>query len=318
MNDKDKARLREAILKRYPWDHERAAQVRDFLEATCVGHIDEDLGDADILHKLCSDDDARYWAQLSEVLLAHELMRIGLKPIPSHEGPDLLIEHAGRKIWIEVICPMPMGLSQEWLNPVPGRAGYVPHEALLLRWTAAIKEKAEKLLGNAKTGTPGYLAKKVVGENDAYVIAVNARMLRGGAFPSIIGVSQFPYAAEAAFSIGPYAISINRDTLERTSEGYQHRPYIRKPNGADVPAQTFLDPAFARVSAIWGADVGESWVIGNAKPQAVIHNPSATNPVPVGLLPAFDEFMATEIKADGFELTRRAGILAPPEARKDS
>ena len=78
--------------------------------------------------------------------------------------------------------PMPTGLSQDWLNPVPGEGGFVPHEAILLRWTAAIKEKAEKLLGNEKTGARGYLAKKVVGEGDAYVIAVNARMLRGGVF----------------------------------------------------------------------------------------------------------------------------------------
>ena len=143
MNDKDKGRLRDAILKRYPWEHERTAQVRDFLEIICIEHIEDDLGDADALEKLCSDDDARYWAQLSEVLLAHE-------------GPDLLIEHQNGKIWIEVICPMPAG---------------------------------------------------------------------------------------AAFAIGPYAIAIDRETLEKVGGGHQHRPLIRKPNGADVPAYTFLDPA---------------------------------------------------------------------------
>lgn len=313
MNDKDKGYLRNAILKRYPWDHEKTVKIREFLEITCVAHIDADLGDADILDKLCSADDARYWAQLSEVLLAHELLRIGLKLVPSHEGPDLLVEHEGRKIWIEVICPMPTGLSDDWLNRVPGKAGHVPHEAILLRWTSAIKEKAEKLLGNAKTGEPGYLAKNVVGAKDAYVIAVNAKLLRGRGFAAITGISQFPYAAEAAFAIGPYAVSIDRETLKTVGEGHQHRPHIRKPNGANVPAYTFLDPAFAGVSAIWAADVDETWVIGNMKPQAIVHNPAAANPVPVGLLPAFNEYVATLVNADEYELRTLAGILAPPE-----
>jgi len=79
-------------------------------------------------------------------------MRIGLKPIPSHEGPDLLIEHQSGKIWIEVICPMPTGLPSDWLEQTAGKAVNHPHEAILLRWTSAIKEKAEKLLGNANTG----------------------------------------------------------------------------------------------------------------------------------------------------------------------
>jgi len=79
-------------------------------------------------------------------------MRIGLKPIPSHEGPDLLIEHQSGKIWIEVICPMPTGLPSDWFEQTAGKAVNHPHEAILLRWTSAIKEKAEKLLGNANTG----------------------------------------------------------------------------------------------------------------------------------------------------------------------
>jgi len=85
----------------------------------------------------------------------------------------------------------------------------MPHEAMLLRWTAAVKEKAEKLLGNSVSGVKGYLQKGLAGTNDIYVVAVNARLLRGPNFASVTGISQFPFAAEAVFAIGPYAVNIS-------------------------------------------------------------------------------------------------------------
>ena len=52
----------------------------------------------------------------------------------------------------------------------------------------------------------------------------------------------------------------------------------------------------------------ESWVIGNMKPMAVIHNPIAANPIPPGLLPAHDEFIATP-DGDEYVLERQDGRL---------
>ena len=80
-------------------------------------------------------------------------------------------------------------------------------------------------------------------------------------------------------------------------------------SGAEVPAYTFLDPRFHPISAIWASDIDESWVIGNTKALAVIHNPQATNPLPVGVLPAFEEFVATP-NGDEYVLERRPGRLA--------
>ena len=37
--------------------------------------------------------------------------------------------------------------EREWLISQPGVAVSLPHEDILLRWTAAIKEKTEKLIG---------------------------------------------------------------------------------------------------------------------------------------------------------------------------
>lgn len=301
--------IQQRIAERYPGDFHRMVAVREFLERACQRHLDLNLGDADLAQKLCSGDESQYWQQLSEILLAHELLEAGITLTPSHDGPDFLIEQATRNVWIEVICPRPEGIPAEWLGPPTGKAIGMPHEAMLLRWTAAIKEKAEKLLGNPKLGTKGYIEKGAVGANDAYVIAINARLLRGRYFASVTGISQFPFAAEAVFAIGPYAVRIDRETLEMVGGGHQHRPTIKKPNGAQVPAYTFLDPAFRPVSAVWATDVDETWVIGNAKATAVVHNPEAANPLPVGLLPAYDEYVAIPNGPDEYRLDRTAGLL---------
>lgn len=152
------------------------------------------------------------------------------------------------------------------------------------------------------------ILKKIVESGDAYVIAVNGCQLRNGPFPNLFGISQFPFAAEAVFAIGPSQIKINRDTLEQTGAGHQHRPFISKPNGSPVPAYTFLDARFKPISAIWAVDVAGT-LIGNINPMAVIHNPNAFNPIPIRFLPAHDEYVATPIGTEAFELNRIDGCL---------
>ncbi len=297
-------------MTRYPENHPNTVLVRKFLETACSEHIHLDLGDRDLVTKLCSGDEARYWQQLSEILLGHELRVAGLPLKPSHEGPDFLIEHGGQRIWIEVICPQAAGIPEEWLTHPFNRAFSYPHEAILLRWTAAIKEKAEKLLGNPGKGIKGYLDKGVVGPHDVYVIAVNGRLLRGPHFASISGISQYPCAVEAVFAVGPMQVTIDQTTLKALGSEHQHRPIIKKPSGAGVPAYTFLDPAFRPISAVWAVDIDETWVIGNMKPMAVIHNPDAANPLPTKLLPCHHEYLATPSGAGEYALETHDGLLA--------
>lgn len=190
-----------------------------------------------------------------------------------------------------------------------GNAVTFPHEQILLRWTSAIKEKAEKLIGNLKDDIKGYIDKGIVASGDAYVIAVNGRQLRNGPFPELLGISQFPFAAEAVFAIGPYQITIDRDTLKQTGFAHQHRPLILKPKGAPVPAYTFLDLRFQPVSAIWAVDIDGTSTIGNLEPMAIIHNPNAFNSIPIGFLPAHNEYVATPVGTDEFELNRLEGRL---------
>lgn len=179
---------------------------------------------------------------------------------------------------------------------------------MLLRWTTAIKEKSEKLLGKLDEAAGGYLGKGVVAAEDAYVIAVNARLLRAD-WPNLEGISQFPFAVEATLCVGPFALTINRETLETIDAGHQHRPRIPKPNGAQIPADTFLDPRFKPISAIWAADIDENQMFERTGALAVVHNPEANNPIPLGLLPAQAEYLPVS-QGDEYLLDRKPGRLA--------
>ncbi|MGZ8934776.1 MAG: hypothetical protein ACXW04_07735 [Methylobacter sp.] len=209
-----------------------------------------------------------------------------------------------RKVWIEVICPEPTRVPDTWSTYQPVGAINFPHQEILLRWTSAIKEKAEKLVGSADGKVKGYLKTGIVAPNDAYVIAVNGCQLRNGPFSAHFGISQFPFAAEAVFPIGPYQLKIHRETLEVVERGHQYRPYIQNQNGAQVPAYMFLDPRFNPVSAIWAVDLNGGSSIGNSEPMAVIHNPNAVNSVSVGFLPADDEYVATPTSSNELTLKK--------------
>jgi hypothetical protein len=228
---------------------------------------------------------------------------------PSHNGPDLLIRHNGQKIWIEIICPEPTGIPEESLKTGSGAAITFPHDAMLLRWTAAIKEKSQKLLGDPGKPATGYIQKRIVQPEDAYVIAVNGRMLRGEWFANVNGISQFPFAAEAVFGIGPFQVNIDPSTLKVLNSEHQHRIRIRKPTGAAVPVDSFLDERLCAVSVIWAVDIDDTHVIGNRKKLVVVHNPNANSPIPVGLLPAEYEYLASLINPETYELTRQVGNL---------
>ncbi|MBD9509915.1 hypothetical protein IB265_24375 [Ensifer sp. ENS10] len=306
--------LEEAIARRYPFPGEAGDAIRERTLRLCRDHIASGLADNNCEQRLCSDNHSVFWQQFTEVLLAHQLEASGLKLSHAAEGPDFLVEHGGQRIWIEVITPEPTGLPDAWINHTVGNVVSFPHEELLLRWTAALKGKAEKLLGriDRKTGdrVPGYLDKRIVREGDVYVVAVNGRLLRGfgGVFTELNGISQHPFAVEATLAIGPLQIRIDRVTLKELGAGHQHRTRVRKPSGAEVPADTFLDPAFSPISAIWAVDVDEILLLGEPRPMIVAHNPLASTPLPPRFLPAQSEYFA-DVRDDYYEIRREDGVL---------
>lgn len=304
--------LKAAFLRRYPQQGPAYANLRVLAEQLCIRFLESGLGDKNALRRICSPSDAEFWQQMSEVIVADQLTRAGLAPTHKGAGPDFRIEQNGQTVWIEVICPTASGIPAAWMEPWNGTVRSLPHLELLLRWTAAIDAKAKKLLGDAKLGARGYREAGLVAPDDAYVIAVNGRLLRSD-FPELEGISQFPFAAEAVFAIGPIAATINRETGALVGSGQTHRPMVKNANGALVPAKTFLDPNYAPISAIWALDADENAFGGTLSRGAVVHNPQASSPVSGRLLPSFAEYAAT-LLVEEYEIKKLPGRLQAEEA----
>lgn len=304
--------IREFIYKKYPNEGRQEIISKELIEV-CIDFIKSGLADPNFIEELCSENESSFWSRLSEALLASQLKKTGLTPKSSgSEGPDFLLEQEGLKIWIEVTCPDPIGLPTDWQrlelqNNI--RIVDFPHKEILLRWTHAIKEKTEKLLGSSDGKIKGYFKKGIVSSEDAYVIAINSCKLRSGdRFPQLSGISQFPFAFEAVFPIGPKQIKINNNSMEIIESTYQYRPKIQKSEKAHVETNIFLDDKFEAISAIWAVDIDGSYIVGNYEPMVIIHNPKAKNPLPTGLIPANYEYVA-RIIGDELEITREMGIL---------
>ncbi len=306
--------LRLALEKRYPHSSERAVAFREKLIRECQWYIDAGLGDVNSLQRLCSDDDLQYWQAISEVAIALKLRETEILFGHRNDGPDFCIDYSAGRIWIEVICPtVGNNMPEDWCDPRPMGCVAFPHEEILLRWVAAIKEKTEKLIGNIEKNQIGYIDKGIVRASDIYVIAVNGRLLRSQsstAISELIGISKSPFAAEAMLGIGLMAAQIDRDTGEIYQPRPQYRSSVKKSNGAYVPTNNFWDPRFAPVSAIWAIDIDEKVFLEGSLESLIIHNPNALNPLPRGILPAYAEYIATG-NADSFSFEKFKGSIVP-------
>jgi type I restriction enzyme S subunit len=130
------------------------------------------------------------------------------------------------------------------------------------------------------------------------------------------GISQFPYPVEALLAVGPYAIQINRETLETVSAGHQQRVFVPNRNSAKVPTNTFFDPKYAAISAVLGITLREVAILGRPHRNVLVYNPLATNPLPHKLLTS-QEHWVCDVKPDSYTIHRPddepvRGDLIPP------
>lgn len=296
MTDSVIALVKPHVRKHFPGKHRRTRVIQYYLMSICKNFVSSGLADPKFLSEITSGERQKFWACISEAFVPALLegkefgnrSKIGV-------GPDFLILDGRRKIWIEVVCPEPIGIPDDWLkmhHTRPWKFQLIEplRNEILLRWTNAIKSKADKLIGDANKGLKGYLDSGIVRPEDAYVIAVNSCQLRNGQVPDICGISGHPYVIEAVFSIGPRQITYKIDTLEVIGKGHQYRPFVHNKNNAEVPTNIFQEPRFNGISAIWAMDLKGSIAIGNHEPIAIIHNPKAKNPIKQGFLNADIEY----------------------------
>jgi type I restriction enzyme S subunit len=207
------------------------------------------------------------------MMLARHLDALGHRLTSLDHGPDFRFEHRGLTVWVEAIAPEPKGLPADWMAaPVREfKVGTFPHNEILLRWTAAFKEKWEKLGKYRKDG--------IVADNDAYVIAINGCQL--GALPLNDGISGLPFAVEAVYGVGPLKVSIDTETRIKKSM-VTKRISILNANAAPVPTSPFDDPAYSDASAIIACSMYSSTEA--ILPVDVVHNHLARVRVPERIL----------------------------------
>jgi type I restriction enzyme S subunit len=224
-----------------------------------------------------------------EMMLGRHLSALGYAVVCPNGGPDFRFSLNGITVWVEAVSPEPKGLPAEWLDPNFQGAGDFPHEAILLRWTTAIDAKWKKLAD--------YRAKGVVAADDAFVIAVSGSQLSRMSLDR--GISQMPFGVEAVFPVGPLAYRIDPET-RKIGEGFvSERFYILNANKAEVETTSFLNPAYAGVSALVGSCAQRP---GEAPlPMHVVHNPLASVPLPRGSLGAVDDEWWASPAPDGEE-----------------
>ncbi|RDV04501.1 hypothetical protein [Undibacter mobilis] len=230
------------------------------------------LPSTDFMAEFINGKQASLTQRTWEMMLARHLSRLRYVIACPDGGPDFSFELNGTKVWVEAVAPLPKGLSADWLDPNFQGVQHFPHEAILLRWMTAFNAKWKKLLG--------YQQKGIVRPNDAYVIAINGRML--GAFPETSGITRMPFGLETTFPVGPLAHRMNPETALLGPAFISERYAIPNANEAEVPTTPFLDLAYEGVSALIGSSSDRT----NGKPLDlhVVHNPLARVRLPLGSL----------------------------------
>lgn len=243
------------------------------------------LADPHFTKEITSGDEGCFWSRVWEMVLYRHLATLTKEISSTAAGPDFRAVLEGAPVYIEAVTPAPTGLPIEWLIPPTGRARVLsfPHEAMLLRWTAALKEKREQLERHKKGG--------YIQDGVPTVIAVNSCRLSWR--PEEIGITQLPFAVEAVFPVGPLAVPVNTRTGEFGQSYQSARFSIPSRRGSPVPTDSFLNPDYSGVSAVLGC--ATCHVPGGSLPLVLVHNPLALNPLPLGVLGAKTEYIARQV-----------------------
>jgi type I restriction enzyme S subunit len=229
------------------------------------------LKDTNFDSKFTSEDhfDSCLW----EMLLARYLKSLGLDITSSDTGPDFKICYGDKTIWVEAICPAPKGLPEDWLNRREYGVYNVPHEEILLRWTAALKEKKEK--------HKCWLEKGIVSCDDPYVIAVSGCRLADSI--DHYDISQFPFAVASVYPAGALELTIGGDLVEIVDAKLGYRPSVYNHNKSEVPTDNFCNSDYRYVSAVLGTQAGADTAYTENIPYALAHNFQAANKLPIGI-----------------------------------
>jgi len=227
--------------------------------------------DKDFLQEVRKDFHPRFW----EMYLGFSLIKQERSLVPYDKrkgGPDLLILIDKLKVWLEAVAPTAGGSADAVPERECGVVTDVPDEQIKLRYCSAIDKKYEKY--------KDYTKKKIILEDDCYVIAVN-----GGAIPSASKEIDIPRIVRCVLPFGNEVIEINIDSLEVLDVHHQYQDASYKKSGSPVSTNIFLNSDYDGISAILFSNVNAlNYPNYPGNDFVLIHNPRAKNPLPRGFI----------------------------------
>jgi hypothetical protein len=169
------SKITEFLVHRFPQNKVAPGYFGELLSA----YEASGLAPPHLVAEVTSGDDGKLLSCVWEAHLHRHLLACGFEFCrdrvgkSGQKGPDFGIIYDGKTVWIEAVCPAPEGIPQRWLDPPKSgefQVKTMPHEQMLLRWTAAVKDKRDKLRLYAESG--------VIPATDSAVIAVNGCRLQ--------------------------------------------------------------------------------------------------------------------------------------------
>jgi hypothetical protein len=304
--------------------HSQAPQLVPRLVAVYTWFSGAGLAERKFEAAIEAGHDPEYPQNLAEMLVAYRLHQAGfaLQRSPRKGGPDFVVTKDGTSVQSEVITPQPLPKVAEYLNrPTVGTfAITVPLQDFLMNWTKGIAAKVKQLLGDDQT--KGWREKKLVDEALPFVIAVNgclfATGLDDGFFRPPLG--GHPWAATGLYALSDPTIRFDRNTGQRLWAGFEYRKELARGDKGPIPLDTFLDPTYGPISAVWAMSLDDFDLLHDAPEvlprqryaSAVLHNPNASVPLAVQHLPAFEEWMVMPV-TDGYAVTKVFDVNPPQE-----
>jgi hypothetical protein len=199
---------------------------------------------------------------------------------PSDKGPDYYLQDLD--CWAEIVTATDG--EKDNTNSIPETkhdvANEAPRRQIILRITNSFTYKAEKIFE--------YVKNSLISDSQKVIICINGGWFAGlNRFP-LYPVGGFPQVVNALLPIGDMVLMINRGDMSVTERKYEFRDHVIKEktnNIESIRTDYFLDPKYSCISAVIYsyANVTDSIEVSDlGRDFFIIHNPLATNKLPLG------------------------------------
>lgn len=241
----------------------------------------EPYADRNFLIDVKNNFHQRTWEMYMACLLLKNDIQISSQDI----GPDIKIAINGTVIWIECVA-CTKGSGNDSVPPLryDGSLQDLPEKEMLLRITNSLDDKFKKY--------KKYINDGIVKKGDIYIIAINRADL-DHFDPGI------PLVFKALFGIGYLSFPMQslRKTENKREPFWSIRPAILKQNGKYVSVKFFEAQEHSGISAvIYSKDNILNCRDKSGEECILVHNPFASNSLPEGSFPFFEQYKSIENK----------------------